>query len=217
MSGFPILSLLIAVPIVAGIACLFVSASAARWLALIATLLDLLIGILLWANYQVGGPHWQFVENVPLAGPFAWALGIDGIALMLIMLTLFLMPICILASWTSIEKRVQEYMASFLLMETLMVGVFVAQDIFLFYVFFEGGLIPIFLIIGIWGGAQRIYASYKFFLYTLLGSVLMLIAMLWMVNYAGTTSIPQLLVTDFPPEAQVWLWLAFFASFAVKM
>jgi NADH-quinone oxidoreductase subunit M len=108
-------------------------------------------------------------------------------------------------------------MASFLLMETLMIGVFAAQDIFLFYIFFEAGLIPMYLIIGIWGGAQRIYASYKFFLYTLLGSVLMLVAMLWMVNFAGTTSIPRLLNTDFPPEAQTLLWLAFFASFAVKM
>src|SRR3712207_3358666 len=127
------------------------------------------------------------------------------------------MPICIAASWSSIEHRIPEYMASFLLMETLMLGVFMAQDIFLFYIFFEAGLIPMFLIIGIWGGAQRIYASYKFFLYTLLGSVLMLVAMLWMVNHAGTTSIPRLLVYDFPPQAQTWLWLAFFASFAVKM
>ena len=133
-------------------------------------------------------------------GRFSWALGVDGIAVMLIMLSVFLMPICILASWTSIERRVPEYMAAFLVMETMMLGVFMAQDIFLFYIFFEAGLIPMFLIIGIWGGAERIYASYKFFLYTLLGSVLMLVAMLWMVNYAGTTSIPKLLVTDFPPR-----------------
>ncbi len=108
-------------------------------------------------------------------------------------------------------------MACFLFMETLMLGVFMAQDIFLFYILFEAGLIPMYLIIGIWGGANRIYAAYKFFLYTLLGSVLMLVAMLWMVNYAGTTAIPELMATDFPPEAQTWLWLAFFASFAVKM
>jgi NADH-quinone oxidoreductase subunit M len=215
--GFPILSLLLAVPFVAAILCLFVSANAARWLALAATLIDLALGLLLWSAYEIGGPQWQFVEYAPVFGRFAWALGIDGIALMLILLTLFLMPICIAASWTSIERRVPEYMASFLLMEALMIGVFVAQDIFLFYIMFEAGLIPMFLIIGIWGGANRIYASYKFFLYTLLGSVLMLIAMLWMVNYAGTTSIPELLNTDFPPEAQTWLWLAFFASFAVKM
>src|SRR5687767_15603484 len=115
--------------------------------------------------------------------------------------SLLLIPICIMASWTSIDLRVPEYMASFLLMETMMLGVFMAQDIFLFYIFFEAGLIPMYLIIGIWGGAERIYASYKFFLYTLLGSVLMLVAMLWMVNHAETTAIPRLLVTNFPPEA----------------
>jgi NADH-quinone oxidoreductase subunit M len=144
-------------------------------------------------------------------------MGIDGIALMLIELSVFLMPICILASWDSIQKRVPEYMAAFLLMETLMIGVFAAQDLFLFYIFFEAGLIPMYLIIGIWGGAERIYASYKFFLYTLLGSVLMLIAMLWMAREAGTTDIPTLMAHDFPVHAQSWLFLAFFASFAVKM
>ena len=215
--GFPILSVMLAVPMVAAIACLFTSANGARWIALFATLADLALGILLWASYDIGGAQWQFTEYQPLFGRFAWALGIDGISLMLIMLSVFLMPICIAASWVSIEKRVPEYMAAFLFMETLMIGVFMSQDIFLFYIFFEAGLIPMYLIIGIWGGAERIYASYKFFLYTLLGSVLMLIAMLWMVNVAGTTEIPLLLAYDFPPEAQTWLWLAFFASFAVKM
>ncbi|MEA3034644.1 MAG: NADH-quinone oxidoreductase subunit [Sphingomonadales bacterium] len=219
MTGLPILSILLAVPLIGGGACLFVSANAARWIALAATLLDLLLGIWLWSAFEIGGPQWQFVEYQKMAfSPFAWALGIDGIALMLTMLSLFLMPICILASWTTIERRVPEYMAAFLAMETMMIGVFMAQDIFLFYIFFEAGLIPMFLIIGIWGGAERIYASYKFFLYTLLGSVLMLVAMLWMVNFThGDTYIPHLLATNFPPEAQTWLWLAFFASFAVKM
>jgi len=216
MDGFPILSLMIALPMAAAIACLFVSANAARWLALAATLADLALGIALWVNYDIGGPQWQFTEYAPVFGRFAWALGID-MALMLLMLTVFLMPICIGASWEAIKTRVPEYMAAFLLMEVLMIGVFAAQDLFLFYIFFEAGLIPMYLIIGIWGGANRIYASYKFFLYTLLGSVLMLIAMLWMAQYAGTTSIPVLLETDFPAEAQTWLWLAFFASFAVKM
>lgn len=214
---FPILSLILAVPTVAAIACLFLSASGARWTALIATLIDLVLGIILWMNYDIGGAQWQFVEHVPVFGRFGWSLGIDGIALMLLMLTLFLMPICILASWVSIEKRVPEYMAAFLLMELLMLGVFMAQDLLLFYVFFEGGLIPMYLIIGVWGGKDRIYASYKFFLYTFLGSVLMLVAMMWMINFAGTTYIPTLLETDFPVEAQTWLWLAFFASFAVKL
>jgi len=215
MSG--ILSLMLVIPAVAAVACLFLSANGARWLALIATLLDLVLGAVLWSQFQIGGPQWQFVENVPLFGTFNWALGIDGFALLLIELSVFLMPICIGASWEAIQKRVPEYMAAFLLTEVLMIGTFAAQDLFLFYIFFEGGLIPMFLIIGIWGGANRIYASYKFFLYTLLGSLLMLVAMLWMVNEAHTTSIPLLLNHDFPAHAQTWLWLAFFASFAVKM
>ena len=217
MTGFPILSVMLAIPAIAAVACLLVSANAARWIALLATLVDLLLGIGLWEQFDIGGPQWQFVESVPLFGRFGWSLGIDGFALMLIMLSVFLMPICIGASWVAIEKRVQEYMAAFLVTELLMIGTFAAQDLFLFYIFFEAGLIPMYLIIGIWGGANRIYASYKFFLYTLLGSVLMLIAMLWMVQFAGTTSIPVLLNTDFPVHAQTWLWLAFFASFAVKM
>ncbi len=215
--GFPILSLMLAIPTIAAVVCLFLSANSARWMALMATLANLALGIVLWLNYDIGGAQWQFTENAPIFGRFSWALGIDGIALMLIMLSVFLMPICIGASWEAIQKRVGEYMAAFLFMETLMIGVFAAQDIFLFYIFFEAGLIPMYLIIGIWGGADRIYASYKFFLYTLLGSVLMLIAMLWMTNQAGTTDIPTLMNYDFAPEAQTWLWLAFFASFAVKM
>jgi NADH-quinone oxidoreductase subunit M len=217
MDGFPILTCMLAVPLLAAVACLFVDAGMARVLALAATLANLVLGVLLWANYDIGGAQWQFVEKVPLFAGFSWALGIDGIALMLIMLSVFLMPVCIGASWHSIDKRVGEYMAAFLLMEALMIGVFAAQDLFLFYIMFEAGLIPMYLIIGIWGGADRIYASYKFFLYTLLGSVLMLIAMLWMVNEAGTTDIPTLMAYDFDPEVQNWLWLAFFASFAVKM
>lgn len=215
MSG--ILSLMLAIPAVAAVACLFLSANNARWLALIATLIDLALGALLWSQFQIGGPQWQFVENRQLFGSFNWSLGIDGFALLLIELSVFLMPICIGASWEAIQKRVPEYMAAMLLTEVLMIGTFAAQDLFLFYIFFEGGLIPMFLIIGIWGGANRIYAAYKFFLYTLLGSLLMLVAMLWMVNEAHTTSIPLLLNHDFPVHAQTWLWLAFFASFAVKM
>jgi NADH-quinone oxidoreductase subunit M len=217
VNGLPVLSVLIAVPLLAGMACLFVRANGARWIALIATLIDLAIGVYLWGAYDPSGAQWQFVEDVPLGGGVSWALGIDGIAMVLIMLSVFLMPICIGASWRAIEKRVPEYMAAFLLMEALMLGVFAAQDLFLFYVFFEGGLIPMYLIIGIWGGVERIKASYKFFLYTLFGSVLMLIAMIYMVIDAGTTSIPALMQHDFPVDVQKWLWLAFFASFAVKM
>jgi len=217
MNGFPILSLMLLVPLAGAVACLLVDARSARPIALAATLIDLALGVLLWTNFDIGGAQWQFTERVELFSGFSWALGIDGIALMLIMLSVFLMPVCIGAGWLSIEKRVGEYLAAFLLMEVLMIGVFAAQDLFLFYIFFEAGLIPMYLIIGVWGGAERIYASYKFFLYTLLGSVLMLIAMLWMVNEAGTTDIPTLMAYDFDPHAQTWLWLAFFASFAVKM
>ncbi|WP_408587420.1 NADH-quinone oxidoreductase subunit M [Novosphingobium sp.] len=217
MSGFPILSLMLLVPLVGAVACLKAGREQARMIALVTTLVDLVLGALLWANFDTGGAQWQFTERANLFAGFQWALGIDGIALLLIALTVFLMPICIGASWNSIEKRAGEYYAAFLLMETLMIGVFAAQDLFLFYIMFEAGLIPMYLIIGIWGGADRIYASYKFFLYTLLGSVLMLIAMFWMVNAAGTTDIPTLMQYNFPPHAQTWLFLAFFASFAVKM
>ncbi|MBF6602334.1 MAG: NADH-quinone oxidoreductase subunit M [Sphingorhabdus sp.] len=214
---FPILSVMLALPMLAAIICFFVEAQTARILALATTLVTFVLGIVLWANFDIGGPQWQYVERVDLFGNFAWALGIDGISMLLIMLTVFLMPICIGASWDSIQNRVGEYMAAFLVMEVLMIGVFAAQDIFLFYIFFEAVLIPMYLIIGVWGGANRIYAAYKFFLYTLLGSVVMLIAMLWLVQDAGSSDITVLLNHDVSPEAQTWLWLAFFASFAVKM
>ena len=216
-ADIPVLSIMLAIPVVAAALCLFVRAELARTVALVATLVNLLLGVWLWISYDPAGAQWQFTESATLFGPIGWRLGIDGISLTLIMLSVFLMPICIGASWTSIQKRVGEYMAAFLLMETLMIGVFAAQDLLLFYIFFEAGLIPMYLIIGIWGGQDRIYASYKFFLYTLLGSLVMLIAMLWMIQFAGTADIPTLLNTDFPAEAQKWLWLAFFASFAVKM
>jgi NADH-quinone oxidoreductase subunit M len=216
-ADIPVLSIMLAIPVVAAAICLFVRAELARIIALSATLLNLLLGVVLWINYDPAGAQWQFTESATLFGPIGWRLGIDGISLTLIMLSVFLMPICIGASWVSIQKRVGEYMAAFLLMETLMIGVFAAQDLLLFYIFFEAGLIPMYLIIGIWGGQDRIYASYKFFLYTLLGSLVMLIAMLWMIQFAGTADIPTLLNTDFPAEAQKWLWFAFFASFAVKM
>lgn len=217
MEGLPILSLMMCVPLVGAALCLFSGAHAARLIALAATLVTFVLGVFLWSNYQIGGPQWQFTERADLFAGFSYALGIDGIALMLIMLSVFLMPVCILASWTSVTKRVGEYMAAFLFMEVLMIGTFAAQDLFLFYVFFEAGLIPMYLIIGVWGGDNRIYASYKFFLYTLLGSVLMLIAMFWMVAEAGTSDIPTLMEYGFPAGAQTWLWLAFFASFAVKV
>jgi len=137
--------------------------------------------------------------------------------MLFVILTTFLMPLSILASWEAIEKRVKAYMIAFLILETLMIGVFCALDIVLFYVFFEAGLIPMFIIIGVWGGKRRVYASFKFFLYTLAGSVLMLLAIMAMFYQSGTTDIPTLLTHSFPASMQTWLWLAFFASFAVKM
>jgi NADH-quinone oxidoreductase subunit M len=214
---FPILSTMLAVPMIGALLCLIVRAEVARIIAVTATLFTFLLGIWLWISFDPAGAQWQFTESTELFGPIGWRLGIDGIALTLIALTVFLMPICIGASWHAITERVGLYMAAFLLMETLMIGVFVAQDMMLFYIMFEAGLIPMYLIIGIWGGKERIYASYKFFLYTLLGSVFMLLAMLWMIQKAGTAYIPDLMAYDFPVEAQTILWLAFFASFAVKM
>src|SRR4029078_2219247 len=213
----PLVSLLILIPLVAGAVCLFLNANGARWSALIATLVGFGLSICLWVQFDPDGPQWQFVEKAGFGGGVSWALGIDGIALLLIVLTAFLMPICIGASWRAIDKRVPEYMAYFLLMDALIMGSFSAQDLFLFYIFFEGGLIPMYFIIGIWGGAEKIKASYKFFLYTLAGSVLMLIAMLYMAGTSGTTSIPALMAYDFPKPAQTVPFLALLASFAVKL
>ncbi len=221
---FPFLSVLVLLPVAGALWVLLAPgtedarAANARITALVVTLIELALAIGLWLSFDTSSAAFQFGERIDLFAPFlSWHLGIDGIALMLIVLSTFLMPLCILASWQSIQKRVPEYMAAFLLMETLMLGVFAAQDLFLFYLFFEGGLIPMYLIIGIWGGARRIYASYKFFLYTLLGSVLMLLAMIYMASTAHTTDIATLLTYTFDPAVQTWLWLAFFASFAVKM
>jgi len=193
------------------------AAPAARWIALITTLVVLAVSVVLVAGFDPKNPAYQFVEFAPWFAGASYHLGVDGISILFVLLTAFLMPICILASWKSVEKRVVEYMIAFLILETLVIGVFTALDLFLFYIFFEGTLVPMFLIIGIWGGQNRIYAAYKFFLYTLLGSVLMLLAMLWMAHTSGTTSIPELKRFAFDPAVQPILWLAFFASFAVKM
>ena len=190
----------------------------ARQISLFTTLVTFGLTLVAWAQFDPALAGFQFDENYAwLGGNIRYHLGVDGISLPFVMLTAFLMPLCILASWSSIETRVKEYMIAFLVLETLMIGVFVSLDLVLFYLFFEGGLIPMFLIIGVWGGARRVYASFKFFLYTLLGSVLMLIAVMAMYVTAGTTDIPTLLAYDFPKDMQNWLFLAFFASFAVKM
>ena len=191
----------------------------ARWIALITTIVVFVLSLVVWYEFDGKTAAFQFVEQAPwLGGGISYHMGVDGISMLFVVLTAALMPFCILASWDSIENRVPEYMVAFLALETLMIGVFCALDLFLFYLFFEGGLIPMFLIIGVWGGKRRVYASFKFFLYTLLGSVLMLLAILWMYFTSGTTDIVELLRTaHFSTAAQTWLWLAFFASFAVKM
>jgi len=191
--------------------------SAARWITLLTTLATLGVSGVMLAGFDASNPGYQFVERHAWFAGAEYHLGVDGISILFVVLTAFLMPLCILASWTTIKERVVEYMVAFLVLETLVIGVFTALDLFLFYIFFEGTLVPMFLIIGVWGGQNRIYAAYKFFLYTLLGSVLMLLAMLWMAFETGTTSIPELKTYAFDPYVQPFLWLAFFASFAVKM
>ena len=182
------------------------------------TLITFLVSLLIWWHFDPTTAKFQFVEESAwLGGNIKYKMGVDGISMLFVILTTFLMPLCILASWEAIEERVKEYMLAFLVLETLMIGVFCALDLVLFYLFFEGGLIPMFLIIGVWGGKRRVYAAFKFFLYTLLGSVLMLLAMMYMYFQAGTTDIPTLLSFKFARDAQFWLWLAFVASFAVKM
>ena len=200
----------------------------AKWLALAATTATFLISLFLIAGYDPADTGFQFVEDHDWIMGLSYKVGVDGISILFVMLTTFLMPLTIAACW-DVETRVKEYMIAFLVLETLMIGVFVALDLVLFYLFFEAGLIPMFLIIGIWGGKDRIYASFKFFLYTFLGSVLMLVAMIAMYVDAGTTDIAALLNHNFSSEAfpilginvlggmQTLLWLAFFASFAVKM
>ena len=194
-------------------------ANTARWVALIVTIVDFALSLLLWADFDGSTAAFQFVERAAWMGNgISYHMGVDGISMLFIVLTGGLMPFCILASWESVKERVAEYMVAFLVLETLMMGVFAALDLFLFYVFFEGGLIPMFVIIGVWGGKRRVYASFKFFLYTLLGSLFMLLAILAMYFYAGTADIETIINTvHFPVAMQNLLWLGFFASFAVKM
>ena len=189
----------------------------ARFIALWTTLVTFALTLLLWRDFDPSTAQFQFVEQRAWLRVIKFHMGVDGISLPFVLLTALLMPLCILASWQSITERVNEYMIAFLVLETLMLGVFTSLDLVLFYLFFEGGLIPMFLIIGIWGGPQRVYASFKFLLYTLAGSLLMLLAIMAIYWEAGTTDIPTLLTHGFPPQMQTWLWFAFLASFAVKL
>ncbi len=224
MTTWPILSVVTFLPVVGAILIYLsrgddeAARGNARWIALWTTLITFGVSLILVWRFDPAQPDFQFVEKAPwLAQAINYHMGVDGISLPFVILTTALMPFCIIASWKSVTLRVREYMMAFLFLETLMIGTFSALDLVLFYLFFEGGLIPMFLIIGVWGGPRRVYASFKFFLYTLLGSVLMLLAIMALYWNAGTTDIPTLMHTAVPRNLQTWAWLAFFASFAVKM
>ena len=191
----------------------------ARWSALWTSGITFFISLFIWVNFDTSTHEFQFVENAPWMPEYRinYHMGVDGISMFFVLLSTLLTPICIGASWTAIQEKVKEYMVAFLVLETMMVGMFCALDFVAFYIFFEAVLIPMFLIIGVWGGPRRVYAAFKFFLYTLLGSVLMLLAILVAYFQAGTTDIPTLMAFDFPLHLQYWMWLAFFASFAVKV
>lgn len=224
MTDWPILSTVTFLPLVGALLILLIkddseaSRRNIRNVALLTTVFVFILSLVVWAGFDNSNPGFQMVEELDWMGSgISYHMGVDGISVLFVVLSAFLMPFCVLASWVSVEKRVKEYMIAFLILETLMIGVFCALDLFLFYVFFEASLIPMFIIIGVWGGKRRVYASLKFFLYTLLGSVLMLIAIMAMYWQAGTMNIVELLQYNFPASMQTWLWLAFFASFAVKM
>ncbi len=225
MTHFPILSLLTFLPLVGAVFILTIRGEEkvvnrnARHVALWTSLINFLLSLFIWVNFDTTTADYQFVEFAIWMPAFniSYKMGIDGISMLFVLLTTLLTPICVLASWENITVRVKEFMISFLVLETFMVGMFCAMDMVVFYIFFEAVLIPMFLIIGVWGGPRRVYASFKFFLYTLLGSVLMLLAIMAMYIDAGTTDILSLTAHRFPVSLQIWLWLAFFASFAVKI
>ena len=225
MVQFPILSLITFLPLAGAGFVLTVRgekevvARNARNVALLTSLTTFILSLFLWFNFDTSTAAFQFVEQaewMPSLG-VSYHMGVDGISMLFVLLTTLLTPICVLASWRSITERIKEYMIAFLVMEAMMVGMFSALDMVVFYIFFEGVLIPMFLIIGVWGGPNRVYAAFKFFLYTLAGSVLMLLAILAMYSFAGSTDIQTLMEARFPVTLQYWLWLAFFASFAVKV
>ena len=224
-AGFPILSLLTWLPLLGCVLLMTIRgeeavvARNARWAALWTSLVVFAISLKLWWDFDPAQAGFQFNESLEWLPEFkvGYRMGVDGISVLFVLLSTALTPICILASWESVQVRVREYMIAFLVLETMMVGAFSATDFVVFYMFFEGLLIPMYIIIGVWGGPRRVYASFKFFLYTLAGSVLMLLALLAMWYQAGTTDFTVLLHTAFSPAMQFWLFLAFLASFAVKV
>ncbi|MGB0747358.1 MAG: NADH-quinone oxidoreductase subunit M [Magnetospiraceae bacterium] len=225
MENLPILSVVTFLPLLGATFILQIRgdeqmvAQNARGVALWTTLVVFVLSLFIWAAFDPSTAEFQFEERaswIPTYG-IEYHMGVDGISMFFVLLSTFLMPLCILSSWKAITKNVKEYMVAFLILETMMVGMFCALDFILFYIFFEAVLIPMFLIIGVWGGPRRVYSAFKFFLYTLLGSVLMLLAIFAVYFEAGTTDVTKLLTYDFPYQLQIWLWLACFASFAVKV
>ena len=226
MNGIPhLLSVITFLPLVGAFGILLIRGNEAevagnsRWAAFGTSMLTFVVSLALWFGFDRSNPDFQFMERaewIPTLN-ISYQMGVDGISMPFVLLSTLLTPICVLASWEAIQARVREYMIAFLVLETLMVGTFCALDFVAFYVFFEGVLIPMFIIIGVWGGPRRVYSAFKFFLFTLVGSVLMLVAILTMYDVAGTTDIPTLMRTKFDPAWQGWLWLAMFASFAVKV
>ncbi len=229
MTDWPILTMITFMPLIGALMIMLiptdnpVAERNIKNVALFTTIITFIASLYIWVNFDQTTASFQFVERYEWIGSFmSYHMGVDGISMLFVILSTFLMPFCILASWKSVKKDIKSYMIAFLVLETFMIGVFCALDIMLFYIFFEAGLIPMFLIIGIWGGARRVYASFKFFLYTLLGSVLMLLAIMAIYWQTQTTDIVLLLdptrdESVIPTSMQTWLWLAFFASFAVKM
>ncbi len=226
MGQLPLLSIITFLPLVGAVIIMLARdedearlATNARNMALWTSFITFVVSLLIWFGFETGTAEFQFVEKAEWLPQFGigYHMGVDGISMPFVLLSTLLTPICVLASWEAVKHRVKEYMIAFLVLETMMVGMFCALDFVTFYMFFEGVLIPMFLIIGVWGGPRRVYAAFKFFLYTLLGSVLMLLAILAIYFDAGTTDIPTLLQHRLPAEMQIWLWLAFFASFAVKV
>ena len=225
MINLPILSSIIFLPLLGSLIILFIKdkhknyENNVKWAAFLVSIGTFILSVILWINFNPTLVGYQFVEKKQWITNFNffYHIGVDGISLFMILLTTFLTPLCILSSWENIKKRIKDYMIAFLILETLLLGMFSSVDMLLFYIFFESILIPMFLIIGIWGGERRIYASFKFFLYTLLGSVLMLLSVIVIYLIAGTMNIEILQSYNFPKNIQYWLWIAFFASFAVKI
>jgi len=223
--NFPILSAVTFLPLIGSIFILLIKDSSdksinnAKYVAIFTSFVNFLLSIFLWFSFDTSTADFQFIENKQwVKGYFNFKFGVDGISILFILLTTFITPLCILSVINSVKERIKEFLIALLVMETLMIGVFCSLDLVIFYLFFEGGLIPMFLIIGIWGGPRRVYSAFKFFLFTLLGSVLLLIAVISIYWITGTTDMIQLLLwTNIPKEYQYLLWLAFFSSFAVKL